>query len=65
MEQQGAAGVGKRQVAEFVKDDRVQMNQGFGEVAGLALLFFLFQLVDQVNGVVEANPFAEVDGGDA
>ena len=64
MEQQGAAGGGEWQVAEFIEDDGVGLDQLSGHVARFALLLLLLQLVHQVDGVVEADAFALVDGGD-
>ena len=64
VEQQGAAGGWERQVAELVDDHGVGLDQLTGEIAGASLLFLPLQLVDQINGVVEAHALALVDGGD-
>ena len=55
MEQQLAAGLGERQVAEFVEDDEVHPGQMLGDttlppIAGLDL-----QAVDEVDHIVEAT----------
>ena len=63
MEQQGAAGSWEREVAQFIKDDGVGVDQLFGQVPSLALLFLPLQLVHQIDRVVEADAFAVVDGG--
>src|ERR1700704_4791290 len=61
MEQQLAAGLGEREVAEFVEDDEVHPGQMLGDttlpsVAGLDL-----QAIDEVDHVVEAPAGARSD----
>ena len=60
--EQGPAGSWEGQIAQFIKNDRIHLHELAGQVAGLALLLFPFELIDQVHGVVEADPFAVVDG---
>ena len=55
MEQKLAAGLGERQIAEFVEDDEVHASQMIGEptlpsIAGLDL-----EAVDEIDHVVEAT----------
>jgi hypothetical protein len=61
MEQELAAGLGKRQVAEFVEDDEVHPGQMLGDptlpsVAGLDL-----QAIDKVDHVIEPAACARPD----
>ena len=65
VEEQGAAGGREGKIAEFVDNHGVGLHQLAREISGACLLFFAFQLVDQVDGVEEAHAFALVDGGDA
>ena len=66
MEQQGAAGGAERQVAKLVEDDEVGVREPSGNLAGLALVLFLFESVDEFDGGEEPDAFAVVlDGLDA
>ena len=65
VKQQCATRVGKRQIAQLIQNYGIDMQQLLGQVAGFALLLFALQLVDQIDGVVETQAFALVDGGDA
>ena len=56
MKQQGATGLAEWQVAEFIEDHQVGVHQPIGETSRFAGLFFLFQLIDQLDGGQEADP---------
>jgi hypothetical protein len=47
------------------RDDSVYVRQWLGQIAGSALLFLLFELIDQINRIVETHPLALVDSGNA
>ena len=51
MEQQLAAGLTERQVAEFVDDDKIVTQQFFGQSASSTGGLFLLQLIDQVDAI--------------
>ena len=61
MEQQRAAGLGERDVAQLVDDDAVQGRELPDDLPGIALGLFLDQGVDQVDGVEEARLLTIVD----
>jgi hypothetical protein len=61
VEQQLAAGLTERQVAEFVDDDKIVTQQFFGQSASSTGGLFLLQLIDQVDQVEEAPPGAGAD----
>ena len=42
MEQQRPAGLGEREVAQFVDDNGINGDESFGQVTGLAELFFFW-----------------------
>jgi hypothetical protein len=65
MEQQCAAGCREWQIAQLIEDHGVRLDQLFGEIAGLSLLFFPLQLVHQIDGIIEANALSLVNGCDA
>ena len=50
MEQQGAADLTERQVAELIEDDEIDVRHAVGESSLLAVELFLFELVDQFHG---------------
>ena len=64
-EQQGAAGGGDRQIAKFIEDDCVGLDQLAGQITGFSVLLFLLQLGDQIDRAIEANAFAAMDGSHA
>ena len=53
MEQQCTAGLGERDVAQFVDDDAVQSRELPNDLPGIALGLFLDQGVDQIDGIEE------------
>ena len=55
VEQQGAAGGAKRQVAKFVEDHDVQAAQSIGELPDLALRLLLLKGIDQFDGGEEPH----------
>src|SRR5205814_1000624 len=67
MEQQLAARLRKREVAELVDDDQIDARQLLGETAGTAGLGLGFELVDQIHGIEEARlpPQSDATPGDA
>ena len=66
MEQQRAAGGAERQVAEFVEDDEVGVDEPCRDLAGFALVLFLFERVDEFDGGEEPDALAVMlDGLDA
>lgn len=65
MEQQCAAGCWEWQIAQLIEDHGVRLDELFGEISGLSLLFFPFQLVHQIDGIIEANALSLMNGGDA
>ena len=64
MEQQRTARFGERQVTQFVDDDGIDGDELLGQVTSLAELFFVFPLVDEVDGVIEPDPLPPMDRGD-
>ena len=60
MEEQSSSGSAERQVAEFVKNDEVGVGKPPRNLAGLPLVLFLFESVDQFNGGEEADALAMV-----
>jgi hypothetical protein len=63
MEQQLAAGLAERQIAEFVDDDEIVAQQLLGQAATATGRLFLFELVDQIDQVEEASSRAGADDG--
>ena len=61
MEQQLAAGLGERQVAEFVEDDEVHPGQMLGDTTLPSIAGLDLQAVDEVDHVVEATAGARSD----
>ena len=58
MEQELPAGLGERQVAEFIEDDEIEPGEMLGQLAGAILAPLELQAVHEVGGVVEARPGA-------
>ena len=56
MEEQSSSGSAERQVAEFVKNDEVGVGKAPRNLAGLPLVLFLFESVDEFDGGEE--PYA-------
>ena len=50
MEEQGAAGLTERQIAQLIKDNEIHAHQRQGEPAGFAGRFLLLKCIDQING---------------
>jgi hypothetical protein len=50
------AGLGERQVAEFVEDDDIGVYEPVGGLAGPAMGLFVLQLVDKFDGREAAHP---------
>ena len=46
------------------EDGRVDLGELLGQISGFALLFFPFQKIDPIDGVVKACALAVMDGGD-
>jgi hypothetical protein len=66
MEEQSSSGSAERQVAEFVKNDEVGIGKAPRNLAGLPVVLFLFESVDEFDGGEE--PYAltvMLDGLDA
>jgi len=61
MEQQGAADLTERQVAELIEDDEIDVRHAIGESSLLAVELFLFELVDQFHGGQKPDPPVVVD----
>lgn len=61
MEQQLPAGLGERQIAQFVKDDEVEAGQIVGQPSLTAGAGFTLQPVDQIDDGVEAATGATAD----
>ena len=57
MEEQRAAGGTKRQIAQFVQDDQVRVNEPVGYLPSARLGLSLFEGVDQLDRR-EADPLA-------
>src|ERR1700733_2926502 len=55
MEQQLAAGLAERQIAEFVDDDDVVAQQHLGQPAAAAGSFLQLELIDQIDQVEEPS----------
>src|ERR1700691_4266511 len=54
MEQQLPAGLGEREIAEFVEDDEVEAGQGVGDASLAAGSTFGLELIDEIDGGEEA-----------
>ena len=67
VEQQLAAGLAERQIAQFVDDDEIVAQQVLGQATAAAGGLFLVELVDQIDQVEEAAPGPGADDrrGDA
>src|ERR1700679_4024280 len=66
MEEQGSAGGAVRQVSELVEDDEIGIGEASRNLAGLPLVLFLFESVDQLDGREEPYALAVMlDGLDA
>jgi hypothetical protein len=66
MEEQSTSGSAERQVAEFVEDDEVGIGEPPRNLAGLPLVLFLFEGVDEFDGGEEPDALAVMlDGVDA
>ena len=61
MEQQLAAGLGERQVTEFVEDQQIDTAQAISNAALAAEFHFALKPVDQIDDVEEARPLAGPD----
>ena len=61
VEQQLAAGLAERQVAELVDDDEIVAQQLLGQPAAATGGLFLFELIDEIDQVEEASPSAGAD----
>ena len=61
MEEQLAAGLAERQIAEFVDDDEIVTQQLFAQPATTTSGLFLFQLVDEADQIEEAPPGANAN----
>src|ERR1700689_5112947 len=55
MEEQSSSGGAERQVAEFVKNDEVGIGEAPRNLAGLPLVLFLFESVDEFDRGEEPN----------
>jgi hypothetical protein len=58
MEEQSTSGSAERQVAEFVEDDEVGIGEPPRNLAGLPLVLFLFEGVDEFDGGEEPDALA-------
>jgi len=54
MEQQLPAGLGEREIAEFVEDDEVEAGQVVGDASLAAGSTFGLELIDEIDGGEEA-----------
>ena len=61
VEEQCATRCRERQVAEFVEDDDVGLDKLPGDRSCFALVFFFPQLINQIDGIVEAHALAAMD----
>ena len=58
VEQQLAAGLAERQIAEFVDDDEIVAQQLLGQPTAATGGLLLLELIDQIDQVEEASPGA-------
>ena len=65
VEEQSAAGFGKRQVTEFINDHGIHLSQMPCHGPGTVLCLLPFQAIDQIDSVVKADAFTLMNGGDA
>lgn len=62
VKQEHVAGFRKRQVAQFIKNHSIDLNQLFGQIACLALQFRPLPLVDKVHRIEESDSLSLMDG---
>ena len=55
MEQQCAASLRERQIAEFIENDQVDLHEPVGDLARLAVSFLVFQRVDELDSGEEPD----------
>jgi hypothetical protein len=63
MEEQLAAGLGEREIAEFIEDDEVETGQVIGQAALPARTGFALQPIDEVDDGIKAATRAAADAG--
>jgi hypothetical protein len=63
VEQQLAAGLAEREIAQFVDDDEIVAQQVLGHTTAATGGLFLLELVDQIDQVEEAPSGAGADNG--
>lgn len=59
---QGASAFGKRQIAQFAQDHRIDIDQPNGKLPGFVCRFLLLQFVDQTHHCVETYSLAPAPG---
>ena len=63
VKQQCATDLAERQIAQFIKDDEIDVRHAVGELALLAVELFLLERVDEFHGRQEPDPPMVVDDG--
>ena len=63
MEQQCAASLRERQIAEFIENDQVDLHEPVGDLARLAVSFLVFQRVDELDSGEEPDSEVMVSDG--
>ena len=60
MEQQGPSGLAKGQIAEFVEDNQIDIEQSVGQLSGLSVGLLLLQRIDQLHCREETHALAQI-----
>ena len=63
VKQQCATDLAERQIAQFIKDDEMDVRHAVGELALLAVELFLLERVDEFHGGQKPDPPMVVDDG--
>src|SRR5690606_21558261 len=63
MEEELTAGLGEREIAQFIHDDEVEPGDEVGKTALLTIARFRLKTIDEINDVIEAPACTVTDQG--